>query len=76
MIVVVVPVPAIDPGLITQVPVAGSPLKMTLPVGTAHEEGCVIVPNTGAGGASGAGFIATFAVGREVHPVELLIVKL
>ena len=44
----VAPVPAIDPGLIVHVPVAGSPLNTTLPVGTAHEEGCVIVPTIGA----------------------------
>lgn len=37
--VVVEPVPAIDPGLITHVPVAGKPLRTTLPVGAAHEEG-------------------------------------
>ena len=55
----VVPIPAIDPGLITQTPVAGSPLRKTLPVGEAHVEGCVIVPTIGAGGASGAGFITT-----------------
>ena len=76
MIVVVVPVPAIDPGLITHVPAAGSPLKSTLPVGAAHEEGCVIVPAIGAGGASGAGFITTFAVAREVHPASLVMLKL
>ena len=76
MIVVVVPVPAIDPGLITHVPVAGSPLKTTLPVGAVHEEGCVIVPAIGADGASGAGFITTFAVAGEVHPPSLVTVKL
>lgn len=74
--VAVVPVPAIDPGLITHVPVAGRPLKSTLPVGTAHEEGCVIVPAIGTDGASGAGFITTFAVASEVHPASLLTVKL
>ena len=31
-IVVVVPVPVIFPGLIVQVPLAGNPLKSTLPV--------------------------------------------
>jgi hypothetical protein len=74
--VAVVPVPAIDPGLITHVPVAGRPLKSTLPVGTAHEEGCVIVPAIGAGGAPGAGFITTSAVGGEVHPASLVMLKL
>ena len=37
--VVVVPVPAIDPGLIVQVPVEGKPFNITLPVDPAHEEG-------------------------------------
>jgi hypothetical protein len=37
--VVVVPVPAIDPGLIVQVPVAGRPFNTTLPVGAEHEVG-------------------------------------
>jgi hypothetical protein len=36
---VLVPVPAIDPGLITQVPVAGRPFNTTLPVVDIHEEG-------------------------------------
>jgi hypothetical protein len=58
------------------VPVSGSPLKTTLPVGKAHEEGCVVVPTTGAGGASGAGFMTTFAVGCEVHPASAVTVKL
>ena len=39
MIVVLVPVPVIDPGLIVHVPVAGKPFNTTLPVGAAHEEG-------------------------------------
>jgi hypothetical protein len=73
---VVVPIPAIDPGLITQTPVAGRPLRTTLPVGTAHEEGCVIVPNKGAGGASGAGSITTFPEAIDIHPASLLTVKL
>ena len=76
MIVVVVPVPAIDPGLIVHVPVAGSPLNTTLPVGAAHEAGCVIVPTAGAGGAVGAGFITTSAVAGEVHPASMVTVKL
>ena len=74
--VVVEPLPAIDPGLITHVPVAGSPLKSTLPVGAAHEEGCVIVPIIGAGGAPGAAFITTSAVAGDVHPASLVTVKL
>jgi hypothetical protein len=38
-IVVLVPVPAIAPGLIIQVPVAGRPFNTTLPVVAIHEEG-------------------------------------
>ena len=68
MTVVVVPVPAIDPGLIVHVPVAGRPLNTTLPVGAAHEEGCVIVPTIGAVGATGGGMITTSADGCDVHP--------
>ena len=34
-----VPVPDIDPGLIVQIPVAGSPLNTTLPVVNIHEDG-------------------------------------
>ena len=49
--VVVVPLPAIAPGLIVQVP-AGKPLNSTLPVGTV-QVGCVIVPTVGAAGAAG-----------------------
>jgi hypothetical protein len=73
---VVVPVPAIEPGLIVHVPVSGSPLKTTLPVGAAHEEGCVIKPVIGAVGAGGAGLIITSAVGSDVHPASLVTIKL
>ena len=51
--VVLVPVPevVIPPGFLVnvQVPVAGRPLKTTLPVGAVHA-GCVIVPGMGAEG--------------------------
>ena len=56
-----VPVPAIAPGLMIHVPVAGRPFRTTLPVVAIHEEGCVIVPNIGAVGARGALFIITLA---------------
>ena len=39
MMVVVVPVPAIAPGLMVHVPVAGRPLSTTLPLGSEQEEG-------------------------------------
>lgn len=54
----------------------GSPFNTTLPVGDEHEEGCVIAPVIGADGASGAGFITTFAVAEEIHPPSLVTVKL
>ena len=50
-IVVLAVEPAIDPGLIVQLP-AGKPLNTTLPVADAHV-GCVIVPTTGAVGVAG-----------------------
>ena len=50
VMVVVVPVPVIPPGLMVQVPAAGSPLKITPPVATVHV-GCVMAPTTGAVGA-------------------------
>ena len=34
------------------------------------------MPTVGAGGAVGAGFIKTFAVASEEHPVSLVTVKL
>lgn len=49
--VVLAPVPLIDPGLIVQFP-AGSPLNTTLPVETEHV-GCVIEPTIGAEGVTG-----------------------
>ena len=72
MRVVVAPVPAIDPGLIVHVPVAGRPFNTTLPVGAAHEEGWVIVPITGAAGATGAALITTVADARDIHPASLV----
>ena len=71
-----VPVPVIDPGLIVQVPVAGRPLNATLPVGTAHEAGWVIVPTIGVAGIPGAGRITTSADGAELQPDPTDTVKL
>ena len=75
MRVVVTPVPDIAPGLIVHVPVAGSPLNTTLPTGTAHDAGWVIVPIIGAVGATGAALITTVADAREIHPASLVTVK-
>jgi len=73
--VVVEPVPAIDPGLITHVPVAGRPLRTTLPVGEAHVEGCVIVPAIGAKGPAGTSFITISVEGSDIHPASLVTLK-
>jgi hypothetical protein len=73
-IVVVIPVPAIAPGLIVQLP-AGRPFSITLPVGTA-QVGCVIVPTAGAVGAAGTALITTLAEAGEVHPAALVTEKL
>ena len=70
------PVPAIDPGLIVHVPVAGSPLNATLPVGTAHEEGWVIKPTIGVAGIPEGATMTTLAEAGEVHPVAFVTVKL
>ena len=74
MIVLVVPVPVIAPGLIIHVPVAGSPLNTTLPVGEAQEDGCVIVPGIGAK-RPGASFITTSGEGIDIHPAEVVMLK-
>jgi hypothetical protein len=76
VIVVLVPVPVIDPGLIVHVPVAGSPFSTTLPVGDVHEEGWVIVPAVGAAGIPGGVSITTADDGTEVHPDAMVTVKL
>jgi hypothetical protein len=72
MRVVVDPVPAIEPGLIVHVPVAGKPFNTTLPVGAEHEEGWVIDPIIGADGAIGAALITTAADASEIHPSWLV----
>ena len=66
-----VPVPAIAPGLIVHVP-AGRPSNTTLPVGFAHEDGWVIDPIIGADGATGAEFITTVADAIDIHPSWLV----
>jgi hypothetical protein len=58
-----------------QVPVAGSPFSTTLPVGIAHEAGCVIVPIVG-DNIAGASFITTSVEGRDIHPAALVTLKL
>jgi hypothetical protein len=73
----VVPVPVVvtAPGLRVNVhvPVAGKPLRSTLPVDTV-QVGWVIVPTTGAVGVAGCVLITTFAEVVEVQ-VPLLTVN-
>jgi hypothetical protein len=75
-IVVLVPVPAIAPGLIIHIPVAGRPFNTTLPIVAMHEEGCDMAPIIGAVGAAGAGLITTLADSTEIHPASLVTLKL
>jgi len=70
--VVLAPVPLIDPGLIVQFP-EGKPLNTTLPVETEHV-GCVIAPTIGAEGVTGCAFITTLADEGEIQPAELVTV--
>ena len=75
-IVTLVPVPAIAPGLIIHIPVAGRPFNTTLPVVAIHEEGWVIDPIIGGVGATGAGLITTLADSTDMHPASLVTLKL
>jgi hypothetical protein len=75
-IVVLVPVPEIDPGLMIHIPVAGRPFNTTLPVVAVHEEGCVTVPTIGAVGATGARLITTVADSTDIQPGSLVTLKL
>ena len=67
MRVAVVPVPVIAPGLIVQIPVAGNPVSITLPVAV-EQVGWVMAPRIGADGAPGAVLITTSADAAELHP--------
>ena len=73
-----VPVPSVvtPPGfrVSVHVPDEGNPLRATLPVAT-RQVGWVIVPTTGAEGVGGCELIAVLAEEREVHPNELVSVK-
>jgi len=73
-IVVLVPVPAIVPGLMVQLP-AGKPLNTTLPV-AAEQDGWVIIPAVGAAGAPEGVSITTVDDASEVHPDAIVTVKL
>jgi hypothetical protein len=77
-IVELVPVPVVDimPGyrINVHVPDEGNPDKRTLPVASAHV-GDVIVPTVGAGGIDGCVLIKTFPDAEDIHPVELVTLK-
>ena len=74
-IVVVVPLPDTEPGLIVHVPEEGNPLRATLPVETEHV-GWVGTPGTGALGVGGWTLITTPVDAGEVQPSEFVTVKL
>ena len=69
------PVVVVPPGVLVKVhvPVAGKPLKITLPVARA-QLGCVIVPTVGAAGVAGWALITTLAEAGETHPEALVTV--
>jgi hypothetical protein len=70
------PVVVVPPGerVSVQVPVAGKPVKTTLPVAI-EQVGWVTVPTVGAAGKPGCALITTFAEACETHPEELVTVK-
>jgi hypothetical protein len=78
-IVAAVPVPVKDAPsgilVIVQVPSDGNPFKTTLPVDI-MQVGCVIVPMTGADGEDDDVGITTSADAGDIHPAELVTVKL
>ena len=62
------------PGSITQLP-AGNPVRVTLPVAN-EQVGWTMEVNTGAAGVAGCELITAFAEAADVHPNELVTVKL
>ncbi len=63
------PVVVVPPGDLVKVhvPVAGSPLKITLPVAKA-QVGCVIVPTVGVAGVQGLTVMITWSTGESIVP--------
>jgi hypothetical protein len=77
VVLVPVPVVVVPPSVRVkvQLPVAGKPFKITLPVAT-EQVGWVMVPTVGAVGEEGAAVIITPADPEEVQPEALVTVKL
>ena len=69
-IVLLMPLPAIPPGLMVQFP-EGKSVKIMLPVAT-EQFGCKTDPIVGAVGVTGWALITTFAEAEEVHPAALV----
>ena len=78
VIVVDVPDPGVlvPPGVLVtvHVPDDGNPVRVTLPVETAHV-GWVVVPISGADGVGGCGLIVTFAEDGDTQPAADVTVK-
>ena len=72
-IVVLVPEPVIDPGLMVQVPEAGKPIKTTLPEATV-QVGWVMVPIVGVVGVDGCALMTTLTDASEIQPDALVTV--
>jgi hypothetical protein len=75
VVLVPVPVVVVPPGVRVkvQLPVAGKPFKITLPVAT-EQVGWVIVPTVGAVGVAGWVMITTLAEDDEIQPEALVTV--
>jgi len=71
-IVVLVPEPDIDPGLMIQLP-EGNPFNTTLPVATV-QDGCVMVPIVGVVGVDGCALMITLSDAGEIQPDALVTV--
>ena len=67
------PVEVTAPGVLVkvQVPVAGKPLKATLPVAVA-QVGWVMVPTIGAAGVAGCALMTMAADATEIQPAALV----